>query len=461
MSSLRPFLLRLWCSPVVWSWSFSGLNLAGGILLLPLLLHLPTADLECYWALMSLTALVPLLDLGLLTSVDRGIAYAMGGAKELQAQGQAPGASAGGPSFPLLWKLMITTRTLYRYFAVGVFFIIGIWGAYAISLRAQETSRPEATWLALGLTVLGAVFEMYAGWWNVYLRGLNRVLLCARILTLTYAVRFLVSAGLLIAGAGLLSVPIASLLSSLIQRELSRHHSMKFLHTQPTPPAPSREEIWALFRTLWPNSWRMGVYYLSGYLTVNTFILLKLLDTATNAQYALSIKIITILQGMALVWVQVKWPLVGQLMAQQDFAGLRKIFRTRLRLQLLTFALGAVVLVPLAPSLVHWVRPDKDLLPLLWLALLAANALLDSHNSSWTTLICVGNRLPFLWPTVATNFVALFVALALVSFTDLGAGAYVLAPLAAGVVFNYWRWPLAGARLLQTRWRTLLFSSAS
>ena len=135
------------------------MNLAGGILLLPLLLHLPKPDWDCYWALMSLTILVPLLDLGLLTSVDRGIAYAMGGAKELQAQGQAPGAlSEGGPNFPLLWKLMITTRTLYRYFAVGVFFILGILGTYAISLRIQEAPRPEITWLAWGLTLLGAVF---------------------------------------------------------------------------------------------------------------------------------------------------------------------------------------------------------------------------------------------------------------------------------------------------------------
>ncbi len=452
MNKLHPLAARLWQSPVVWSWAFSGLRLTSGILLLPLLIGLSGADFECYWALFSLAALVPLLDLGLLTSIDRGIGYAMGGVTELQAHGLAAGERPGaGPNFPLLWKLMHTTRTIYRHLSIGVFFILGAWGTYSISLRAHETSNPAHTWLAWGLTLLGAVFEMYAGWWNVYLRGLNRVLLCARILTMAFTVKFVVSCTLLLAGGGLLSVPIASLISSFLQRELSRRHSMKFLSPHPSPP-PSRAEVWALFRTLWPNGWRMGLHYLSAYLTVNTFICLKLVNTTANSQYALSVQIMNILQGMSLVWLQVKWPLIGQHMARQDFASLRKVFRTRLLLQLLTFTMLAIVVIPLAQPIVHWVKPDKYVLPLAWLALLAVNALLETHFVSWTTLINISNQLPFLRSTIFTNIGALLLALVLVRFTSLGYGAFVLAPLLAGSVVNYWRWAREGAHLLQTRW---------
>src|ERR1043166_790155 len=85
------FLSRLWSSAVVWSWGMNLLRLASGILLLPLLLRLlPTADLGFYYVLLSLQAIVPLLDFGIAVSVDRSVSYAMGGATQLTAHGLHP-----------------------------------------------------------------------------------------------------------------------------------------------------------------------------------------------------------------------------------------------------------------------------------------------------------------------------------------------------------------------------------
>jgi len=54
---------------------------------------------------------------------------------------------------------------------------------------------------------------------------------------------------------------------------------------------------------------------------------------------------------------------------------------------------------------------------------------------TWSTLIATGNRLTYLWPTVATNILSLVLSLALVHFTSLGLGALVLGPLLAGLIF--------------------------
>jgi len=65
-------------------------------------------------------------------------------------------------------------------------------------------------------------------------------------------------------------------------------------------------------------------------------------------------------------------------------------------------------------------------------------------------LMSLENRLPYLWPTIASNVLSLALSLALVHFTQLGLGALVLGPLLVGSLFNYWYWPFYGARTLGT-----------
>jgi O-antigen/teichoic acid export membrane protein len=453
---------RLWNSAVVWSWMFNGLRLASVLALLPLLSHfLSDADFGFYFVLLNLIAVVPLLDLGFLAAINRSLSYAMGGASELRAHGmETVDQNRGTPNFSLLWKLMHTTRVLYRHLALGVLVLLGAWGTFVASMKIHETSDPGHAWLAWALTLAGAVFEIYSGWWNVYLRGLNRVLISSRILTLTFALRLVLACGLLLVGAGLLSVPLATLVSSFLQRQISRHFALHFLSAQPAVP-PERGEVMLLLRTLWPNSWRVGVHCLSNYLTphANMILCLQVLGLSANGQYGLSLQIMTVLQGMSSVWVQVKWPIMGQHLVRHEFKALRQLMRARVGLQIASFVLMAAVAIPITPWLLAQLKTDKSVLPPQWMLLLTLNAFLEGHLTSWATFISLGNRLPFLSITILTNLLSVALSFILLRTTSLGFGALVLGPLLANAAYNYWRWPMEGARMLQTRWFTLMFSS--
>ena len=106
MKRLSPVFSRLWHSAVVWSWAFSALRLSTGLFLLPLLLRLPAPDFGFYYVLLSLTALVSLLDLGFAASFDRALGYAMSGATELKSQGTATSVNGSRTSvvFPATWS---------------------------------------------------------------------------------------------------------------------------------------------------------------------------------------------------------------------------------------------------------------------------------------------------------------------------------------------------------------------
>jgi hypothetical protein len=183
---------------------------------------------------------------------------------------------------------------------------------------------------------------------------------------------------------------------------------------------------------------------MSVYLTVNanTAICLHAFGLAANAKYGLSVQLFNIIASMASVWLFVKWPLIIQARAKEDLATIRKLLSQRVWLQNLTYLAGAIPLALLGPWVIEVLGKDKEMLPLLWLSLLAITSLLDLNFSVWGMFFSTGNVVPSLWPTVATNIASLI--------TSLGLGGLVLGPLIAGCVFNYWYWPLAGAKTLHT-----------
>ncbi len=451
---------RLLLSPIAWSWAFNVLRLGAGVLLLPLLLKLlPPKDLGMYYVFLSLNAFGPLIDFGFLNSIDRAVGYAMGGANELRAHGVPQAEGTGKPNYSLLWKLLYTARRLYAWLCLALLLLLGAGGTYLVGMRVEETASPTHTWIAWAIALFATCVELYSSWWNIYLRSMNFVLLCMRNFVAVYLVKFVLSCVLLLLGGGLLAVPLAGLIAAAFLYILARRQCLNFLNRAPHPP-PSPEAVRNLIRVLWPNTWRVGVQFLSGYFTTNTnaFICLTLFGLAATAEYGLSVQIINVVGGMALVWTQVKWPRIQQCRARNDLRTLRKIFWPRVWLQKLTFIGMAAVVVPLIPLILERLAIDKNVLPMHWFALLAVNGFLEVQLSMWTTLIITTNRTPFLWFFVASNASSLGVTLLLAHTTSLGLGALVLGPLITGLAFNYWYWPIRAVKTLDTAWLPFLLS---
>jgi len=118
--------------------------------------------------------------------------------------------------------LLGTTRKLYRYLTLVVLVVLGRLGTFNVELRIQETSSVLIARLAWGVTLLSTLLEIYFNWWINFLRGMNEVRSAARFGLVGAVIKVVVAAALLLLGGGLLSLPIATLLSALIQRHLAR-----------------------------------------------------------------------------------------------------------------------------------------------------------------------------------------------------------------------------------------------
>jgi O-antigen/teichoic acid export membrane protein len=451
---------RLANSTVVWSWILNGLRVGTGVIVLPLIFRqLPSeSDIGMYQVFIALAAFSVVVDFGFGPTIDRFIGYAMGGAESLEARGLPEPGTAGGPNSRLLWELLLTTRRLYRYLTLALFLVLGAVGTIMVHHVVGQTSSPGITWLAWATTLASTLFDIYSGWWGTYLRGLNEVRSAVKIGVLAGAVKLVLSAALLLAGAGLLSVPVAGLISSFLQRHYARVRCLQVL-----PPQPKLDDfnLKKNLAALWPNSWRQGLHVTSVMLTTkaNTLICAGLYDLAASGKYGASAQVLDLATSMAYVWTIVKWPLIFQYQARRDFAAIQHALRPRLWLQFSTHLCLCALAVFVAPGLLHWIGRNKELLPVPWMLFMSATFLFDLQFTTATTLIASGNRMPYLWPAIAGNLLSLGLSLSLARFTSLGIGGLVLGPLISGCLFNYWYWPLYAARTIKTTLFRLLFSA--
>ncbi|MGZ4987448.1 MAG: hypothetical protein ACXWBP_05360, partial [Limisphaerales bacterium] len=388
-------LRRCYNSPVLWLWAFNGLRAASGLLVLPLLLRrLPVSDLGMFYIFLRITALLPIIDFGFSPTVARFVSYASAGAKELKPQGIIPVAAGLPMNKQLLWELLFTYRRLYRILSLLALFVLGAWGTWNVALNVQTTAFPALTWWAWGTALVAAVLEIYAGWWNVFLRGMNEVLLSARLAVLGYILQLILACVLLTCGVGLLSMPIASLSGSLLQRSLSRAGCLRLLEPKPTIHLHSQIS----FALLWPNTWRVGLQFLSVYLgtSVPALIFAAKYGASTFAQYGLSAQIIGFCSAMASVWTIARWPIIMQLQSRSDYGAMRRILAPASRLQSLTYFLLATSAVLASAWVLQHIAPSKHVIATKWLALLAVAGLLELRFSFWTTLLSTENRVPSL-----------------------------------------------------------------
>lgn len=449
---LRAIASRLTSSTVVWSWAFNFLRLAQGLLVLPLLMRLlPPADFGMYFVFLSLNNIVTVLDLGFSPTIGRFVAYAMAGAQKLTATGLDDAAPNGQPNFPLLWELLATARVFYGFVVLATLLLLGFGGTYMVGLHIHEVSMPAFTWLAWGVSVAAICAETYFNVWNMFLRNMNHVLAATRIYSMAYALRLCMACVFLIKGGGLLSLPLASLLTSLLIWNVSRAKCLSMLPGSSRPESVNWKEH---FRTMWPNSWRLGLYIGGVYMvsTTNQNLCAYLFGLQVAGIYGFSVQVIGIVAGMAGVWTLVKWPLLGQYIASRNLSALSRVLRNRLFLQVASFVALACAALLVGPFLIRLIGSDKHMLPLLWMVLLALNGLLDAHCSVWNTLISMYNQLPMLWPSLVTNAAALLLNIALLLLPDAHPGYMVLGPLLAGLAYNYWHWPAYAARMLGTSW---------
>ena len=135
----------------------------------------------------------------------------------------------------------------------------------------------------------------------------------------------------------------------------------------------------------------------------NTLVCSVYLGLKTTASYGISFQLVSMLYGLCSVWVAVKMPVINQLRVQGRIDEIVALFVRRMRLTILSYVSGALVIVFLAPPALRLLGSKTPLIPWEQLAVLAVIRFLELHHSLYAGVVLSENRNPFLKSALITG----------------------------------------------------------
>lgn len=443
---MKFLLQRVHRSAAAWSFFATLLRVGANLFVLPFVLRkLPPDQLGIWYIFGSIGGLASLLDLGFEATITRMTAYAWGGATRFVAFGihqENAAPENPKPNLPLLQDLIATLKAYYFYVGLGVLVLLAVGGGGWIWLMTRDLAEAESLRLAWLVYAGGCCLNFVVGRWPALLTGVGAVREAqwASIVSLLFYY-VSVTAGLL-AGLGIWALVLGFVGMGFVARNQGQSLFQKIVQL-PTglPAAHFHREI---FHTIWPNAWRTGLVSIGSFLSLqaNTLVCGAILTLATTASYGLSSQLIAMLFGLCNVWVAVKLPFINTLRLQGRNDEIVNLFARRMRLTILSYVAGALVIIFLAPWVLHWMKSKTPLISPEQLAVLALIRLLELHHTAYTMLVLSENYNPFLKSSLILGVVVVVVSLVLTPIC--GVWGVILSMGLVGLCFNNW-WPVLRA----------------
>lgn len=403
---MRKILRRVRESAVVWSFINTLLRVGGSVFVLPLiLLTVPPEHLGLWYVFGTLGAFTALLDFGFEPTVTRLAGYLWAGAPRLVPMGihaSDDTSQRGNPNFATLATLVATLRSYYLRSGAVVLALLLFGGGAWIWIKTAGLSGAGSLRTAWVVYAVGCALNFVNGRWLALLTGIGSQRVALQVNTTAYVFYYVVAIGALFAGAGLWALVIATITMGALSRTWGRITFTRLAFPGGLPHAAFSAEV---FAAIWPNAWRMGLVSLGGYMIIqaNTLICSGYLGLKATASYGLSMQLTMMLVGLSGVWVYVKFPLINQLRVRGEAAEIARVFTSRLRLAVLTYAGGAVVILLFASRAIRMIGSQTDLLPMGSLAALLLVQFLEMHHTLYAVLVMSENKNPFLRPALLSG----------------------------------------------------------
>lgn len=441
---------------VGWGYFAQFFAIASGVIILPLVLRLLSAEeIGMNYLMISVASLVLLVDFGFSPQFANNIAYVYSGAPSLQKNGltRTEVYAPGEMNYRLLATLIQTARWLYRLLGGLVLLLMLTAGtAYVYRVTDGFTNVRYALpiWILYSFSVF---FQIYYGYYGALLTGSGKIRESKKASVYTSLLKIGLTYFLLLAGAGLLGLVAANLVSPFLTRYLS--YTYYFTPGQRALLKPYRisvAERRALFRIIWHNSKKMGICSLSSYLTHGaTFMLAGFyLPLSEVASYGLLVQLLTLLAGVSGILFTLYLPRFSSLR-------LRNQPEILYRESALTFCVfyglyfvGAFILIAGGNYLLR-IAGSQTLLPDAYLVAFASLVwLFDGNAWNCCLLIVSRNEFPFLKNILFTALGLLSGSYVGLAWAGGGIGTLIIVQaLAQGMVYD-WYWPRYVLREMHT-----------
>jgi O-antigen/teichoic acid export membrane protein len=379
---------------VRWSLLVQGMRLLTGPVTMILMLKYLTPEMQGYaYAFSSVLAISIFLELGFSQNILQFASHefsklSLTADRKLSGDGVA------------LSRLTSLARLSFKYYGIAavLFVLVTIFGGAWFFRTSKDVGVAwELPWL---MACVGSSLALVMNPCWALLEGCNQVAETVRLRFWISFVSFILTVIAYMSGCGLYVGPIVALASIAVSSCYFIIRWRGFFGNFLVKPT---QGIISWKKEIWPFQWRIGVSWMSGYLLFSIVvpIIFRKVGPVDAGKYGFTMALVTAVANTAGSWSTTKLPQFGMLVAQEDWLGLKTLWRQSTMHTLLFAILGSIVMIsafavlsPIFPML-----EDRYTGPLV-ASMLCVCMVAQNFINSCAYLLRAFKKEPYMWPSV-------------------------------------------------------------
>jgi len=430
---------------VYWNYAATFLQIGAQAILLPFILRtLPQEQIGIWMVFASIIAIVTLLDFGFNPSFTRNVTYVLSGVKTLKATGLETTEEKSEVDYGLLKGLISVMRSFYARIALALFAILSTAGTYYVSviLRGYTGDRNEIIIAWLILCVVNA-YGFYTFYYDALLVGMGKIKRSRQIIVLGQMLYLAASIAFISLGLGLIALASAQAVSIVVRRVLTYISVYVPDMKKKLKDSVAREKK-EVFMAVYPNAVKLG---LTG---VGTVLALRVqpiigsiyLPLEAIASYGITIQLVGLIHGIAMVYFHTHNPKVIQARVRNDVFVIKKIYIKSCLFLMATFFLGGLCLILFGSLVLNLIESRTQLLPKSYILLAILFELLVANHAIAGGILLTKNKVPFFKPSLFSGLMTVILVFLFLRFSHLGVLSLILAGGLSQAVYQNWKWPM-------------------
>lgn len=429
---------------IIWSYAAKIFSIGSGFITLPLILHLLTPEeIGMNYLMLTISSMIGFLDFGFSPQFGRNFTYVSSGAQKLKRQGIEENIN-GNVNYHLLATMIQTAKFVYRRLAIISLLLMLIGGTAYIYYVTDGFSKVEYSLYIWLIFCISSFFSVYYDYYVSLLSGSGMVAEASKAGVYSKIINIVLTLSLLLLGIGLFAVVLANFVSPFV----SRYYCFKCYFTperkEKLNVSITKQEIYQTFSILWYNAKKLGVSYISGYLTnkMGIFIIGFYLSLSEIAQYGLMVQFATILVGFATTLFYTFVPQFSSLRIENNLPKFKLLLSFTMSFYLLIMFLGSIIVIFVCPFVLEIIKSKTELPQMFVVGLYFLVTTLEYNHSCFAALITTKNEVPFVTSGIYSSCIILLLTLLSLHFTSLGLFGVVLSQFVVQIAYNNWKWPL-------------------
>lgn len=432
---------------LVWAYSAQGLNVAGGLVLMPAALYyLPAEEVAIWYLFLAAVTLGNILDFGLSPTVSRFTAYAMAGLLTFQSYGYGEKKGRTSPNYSLLKTLYQDTQRLYWALGLLALIVLGGGGSLYLSHVGSRNGIESMSDIYLAWTGYVIAISLHLGflYFTPFLQGSGRLEQSYKAIAASRGMIVVLGVFALFMGYGLIGLAISQLIGVIVGLLLAywaMHNSKTWLVVKHFSSADSAANT---YRNIFPNSWRAGVLGLSTFMINKSSVLLAgaFLPLVQSAQYALMMQVLWVFMAISLVYFNSHIPVLSRARIVGDVGLLKDSY---IRLQSKSFIVYVILVtsfVAVGIELLSYLNDAAAGISRIIFFVAAVMIGLELHHSMAAGYIMTKNEVPMV-PSAVLSGLAIVggTVVGLMLFPDIALWVLVAVQMSVQAAYNNWKWP--------------------